>query len=234
MNTVSNYDLKIKKRIQLVHIAASELGLLDAKKHNTDPDDEYHTILARWNRPGTRPVRGSAEAGHDNASNGAGQPVTSSLQMNYEQLGELLDFFKALGFKLKKKPSPSSASSVYAQRSRVEPRVQGTPSTVKKDSWKKYDSSLQGLKDEICDLAKARWGRPSPGPSPAGGEDQVDKDNSGCWELPLNNFCQRFGVKRWQWLDVAHGKEVKAALIRLQSTDDRRQTEPEDEEPIPF
>jgi hypothetical protein len=60
-----------------------------------------------------------------------------------------------------------------------------------------YESSIQGLKDEICDLAKARFGE--------------------SWELPLNNFCLRFGIKRWQWLDVAHGRAVKEALLRLQN-----------------
>ena len=60
-----------------------------------------------------------------------------------------------------------------------------------------YASSIQGLKDEICDLAKARWGD--------------------AWELPLNNFCLRFGIKRWQWLDVSHGRAVKDVLLRLQN-----------------
>jgi hypothetical protein len=64
-------------------------------------------------------------------------------------------------------------------------------------SWKRYDSSIAGLKQEITDLAKARW--------------------SDAWELPLNNFCLRFGVKRWQWLDVSHGRAVKDVLIRLQN-----------------
>jgi hypothetical protein len=66
---------------------------------------------------------------------------------------------------------------------------------------KKYASSLDGLKAEICDLARERFG---------------DGPPSDIWEEPLNNLCIRFGVKRWQWLDVAHGKEIKAALIRLQ------------------
>ncbi len=194
MNTVANYDLKIKKRIQLVHIAANELGLIDPKKHETDPDDKYHLILRRWNRPGTR------------------QPVTSSTQMNYAQLGELLDFFKTLGFKLR------SGSHTKPRSHEEKP----------KPAWKKYESSLAGLKDEICNLAWVRWGgiKPGPGVSP----DSV-------WESPLNNFCQRFGVKRWQWLDVAHGKEVKNAILRLNCEGQKAfATEGTEngEEPIPF
>ncbi len=174
---ISNYDLKIKKRIQLVHIAANELGLLDPKKHETDPDDEYHVILARWNRPGTR------------------QPVTSSLQMNYQQLGELLDFLKALGFKIRRKATETRPGDVEA---------------TKEQSWKKYESSLAGLKQEVCSLAAERFGE--------------------SWELPLNNLCRRFGVKRWQWLDVNHGKAVKAALLRLQNTAGSPQAEAKGDE----
>ena len=176
MKTASNYDLKIKQRIKLVHIAANELGLLDPKRHNTDPDDEYHTILARWHRPGTR------------------QLVTSSTQMSYQQLGELLEFFKALGFRFKKGSSGSNDSN-------------GLNGLNKKGSWKKYDSSMQGLKDELCDLARGRFG--------------VDG-----WEQPLNSLCQRCGVKRWQWLDVAHAKSVKEILHRMNRDDARQQQKP--------
>ncbi len=205
MNTVSNYDLKIKKRIQLVHIAAIELGLLDPKKHETDPDDDYHTILKRWNRPGTR------------------QQVTSSLQMNYEQLGELLDFFKALGFRLRRKEGSNRLNG--SSRSNGSNKSNDSNGSNQNASWKKFESSLAGLKQEICNLAWVRWGGIKPGPG-------VPPDE--VWEAPLNNFCQRFGVKRWQWMDVNHGKAVKGALLRLQNTDDRAQAEPEDEEPIPF
>ncbi len=161
MNTASNYDAKIKKRVQLVHIAAAELGLLDPKKHETDPDDQYHMILRRWNRPGTR------------------QPVTSSLQMNYAQLGELLDFFKTLGFKLKK----SVRSSEFVVRSKDNPSPQ--PS-----QWKKYESSLAGLKLEIRDLAKARW--------------------PDTWSSSLNALCRKFGVDHYNFLNVNHAKAVKS------------------------
>lgn len=65
------------------------------------------------------------------------------------------------------------------------------------NSGRSYTSSLKGLRDEICDLARERFGE--------------------SWELPLNNFCVRFGVKRWQWLNVSHGRAVKAALVRLQN-----------------
>lgn len=157
-NTATNYDLKIKKRIQLVHIAANELGLLDPKRHNTDADDDYHRILARWNRQGTR------------------QPVTSSLQMTYEQLGELLDFFKGLGFKLKSNhPSPRPSPS----------RGEG--------GWKKYESSIKGLREEVVDLARVRWGD--------------------TWSSSLNSLCKKFGVDHYNFLDLSHGKAIKNKLI---------------------
>lgn len=76
-------------------------------------------------------------------------------------------------------------------------RGQG-PGSRSQGEQQKYASSMQGLKEEICDLAKARWGE--------------------AWELPLNNFCLRFGVKRWQWLDVRHGRAVKDVLVRMQGT----------------
>jgi hypothetical protein len=166
MNTAtkSNYDLKIKKRIQLVHIAASELGLLDPKRHNTDPDDDYHRILARWNRQGTR------------------QPVTSSTQMSYQQLGELLDFFKAQGFKLRTAPrtAPHQPLPLRGEATAVQ-----TPA-------KKYPSSMQGLRDEIKGLAQARWGEG--------------------WSGSLNSLCRRFGIEHYNFLDLAHGKAIKARL----------------------
>lgn len=174
---ITNYELKIKKRIQLVHIAAAELGLLDPKRHNTDPDDEYHIVLARWHRPGTR------------------QPVTSSTQMSCQQLGELLDFMKALGFKLR----PRTGLPQRGTRGKATERI---PQAHNASTWRKYDSSMQGLKNELCDLARARFGD--------------------SWEAPLNSLCQRFGVKRWQWLDVAHGKELKAVILRMNAADKAR------------
>ena len=164
MISATHHDLKIKKRIQLVHIAANELGLIDPhRKHETDPDDDYRTILKRWNRPGTR------------------QPVTSSTQMSYQQLGELLDFLKALGFKLKRKDSPA------------------TEVTPPREERKQYASSTQGLREEICDLAKARWGEE--------------------WERSLNNLCKRFGVDNWRWLNVNHAKAVKQRLMTWEAED---------------
>ncbi len=167
MNTATNHDLKIRKRIQLVHIAANELGLLDPKRHETDPDDKYHLILQRWNRQGTR------------------QPVTSSTQMTYQQLGELLTFLKALGFKIRNKKTDRPAGG--ADRGQTKPE------------WKKYESSVKGIKEEICDLARQRWGEEK-------------------WESALNALVRGFGVGHWKWLDVSHGKAVKAAIIRLQRT----------------
>lgn len=169
MNTATNHDLKIKKRIQLVHIAANELGLLDPKQHETDPEDEYHLILKRWNRPGTR------------------QPITSSKQMSYEQLGELLTFLEALGFKLKKKAAPSSAPSAPLREK------------------KKYASSLDGLREEITDLARQRWGEE--------------------WERSLNALCRKFGVSHWRFLNVDHGKAVKQRIRSWEESDGQREQE---------
>lgn len=155
MNPATNYDAKIKTRIKLVHIAKHELHL---------DDDNYRAILSQWKKQGTR------------------QPAESSKDLTWHQLGELLIYFKGLGFKIR------------SQESGVRSQDKTTPE--KKESWKKYESSITGLKEEICDLAKARFG-------------------GDAWELPLNSFCARFGVKRWQWLDVSHGRAVKAALLRL-------------------
>jgi len=184
----SNYDLKIKKRIQLVHIAAQELGLVDkgpgsrVQGPGSVPDDDYHRILTRWNRQGTR------------------QPVTSSLQMNYGQLGELLEFFEGLGFKLKK-----TGSGVQGPGAMKSSEPSAAP-REKKGSWKKYESSIEGLRQEICDLAKARWG-----------------DD---FERSLNALCQRFGIRHWKWLDVAHGKEIKNAILRMNAADHAPETHP--------
>ena len=57
----------------------------------------------------------------------------------------------------------------------------------------KHESSLFGLREEVRDLALMRWGEG--------------------WERPLNALCRRFGVDRWQWLDVKHGKAIKAWLM---------------------
>jgi hypothetical protein len=169
MNTSpkTNYDQKRARLIKMVHIAANELGLLNPKRHETDPDDEYHLLLRQWNRPGTR------------------QPVTSSTQMSTAQLGELYRHMKRLGFRVRRREQS-------AERRESKPHA---PSPMR------YASSLQGLREEIVDLAKQRWGA----------------DRS--WEQPLNNFCRRFGISKWQWLDVAHGKEVKAAIIRLRNAE---------------
>lgn len=169
MHYLTNYAIKLRKRIQLVHIAANELGILDPKRHETDPDDEYHLILRRWNRPGTK------------------QPVTSSTQMSYQQLGELLAFMKALGFKLRprRESRPSPHPSSHERRGR---------------DWKKYPSSMQGLRDEIRDLAEKRWGE--------------------SWERSLIALCRKFGVSHWRFLDMNHAKAVKQRLITWEASDD--------------
>lgn len=155
MNTATNYDLKIKKRIQLVHIAKQELRM---------SEEDYRLILKNQFK------------------------VKSSKELGFHRLGELLIFMQGLGFKVKTAPHRTSPT-----------RGEATAAPKAKPAWKKYESSIQGLKDEITDLAKARWGEG--------------------WETPLNSLCQRFGVRHWKWLDVAHGKEIKKAIQRMQSAE---------------
>jgi len=68
--------------------------------------------------------------------------------------------------------------------------------TGKKKAGKKYESSRRGLIREVEDLARERYGEG--------------------WEEPLNALCRRFGTYRYQWLDVAHAKEVKKRLRIMQ------------------
>lgn len=65
---------------------------------------------------------------------------------------------------------------------------------------KRYPSSLAGLKEEVCDLARQRWGEG--------------------WETSLNAFCGKFGVQRWQWLNVNHAVAIKRRLMELQGDTD--------------
>jgi hypothetical protein len=55
-----------------------------------------------------------------------------------------------------------------------------------------YASSMQGLREEITDLAKARWGE--------------------TWSSSLNSLCRKFGVDHYNFLDMSHGKAVKGWL----------------------
>ncbi len=61
---------------------------------------------------------------------------------------------------------------------------------------KKYDSSLKGLKEEIADIALARFGPE--------------------FEGPLNALCKKFNVTHYKWLKVSQAKEIKKTLTRLQ------------------
>ena len=58
----------------------------------------------------------------------------------------------------------------------------------------KYPSSLQGLRDEVRDLAMVRWG--------------IE------WDHSLTALCRKFGVDHFRFLDIAHGKEIKKWLLR--------------------
>ena len=101
--------------------------------------------------------------------------VGSSKDLTTGQASDLLEYFKGLGFPLqppKRAPLP------------------------------RHESSLPGLREEVRDLARERWGDGSAGSPQAG------------WERPLNGLCRRFGVDRWQWLDVKHAKAIKAWLIK--------------------
>lgn len=68
----------------------------------------------------------------------------------------------------------------------------------------RYESSLKGLKQEICDMAQKRFGLG--------------------WEPPLNALCRRLGVVKWQWLDLRHAKAMKETLIRLNEEGEYNQT----------
>jgi len=83
---------------------------------------------------------------------------------------------------------------------------------------------MDGLKKRSV-IWRSRVGCPLTRTLSHGRRGLADKNNYTGWEQPLNNFCRRFGVARWQWLAVSHGIEVKAAILRLQNTDDRQQTE---------
>lgn len=141
-------DLRIKKRIQLVHVAKSQLGL---------DDGAYRLILSQWN-------------------------VTSSKQMTLRQLEDLLLYFKSIGFR--GKPGHAAVAAHSALR-------------APHSALKKYPSTMQGLRDEIADLARARWGE--------------------TWEHSLNTLCRKFGVDHHRFIDISHGKAIKAAIIRMQS-----------------
>jgi DNA polymerase III epsilon subunit-like protein len=54
---------------------------------------------------------------------------------------------------------------------------------------KKYQSSIKGLREEIVDLAKVRWGD--------------------TWSSSLNSLCRKFGVDHYNFLDIGHAKAVK-------------------------
>lgn len=115
-----------------------------AKKNLNMNDDEYRLVLSRWN-------------------------VTTCKDLSYRQAGEVIDYFKAIGFKLQSK----------------RPR--------RANDGKQYASSLQGLREEIVDLARERFGD--------------------TWERSLINLCRRYGVTHYRWTDMRHGKEIKRFLV---------------------
>ena len=65
-----------------------------------------------------------------------------------------------------------------------------------KGGSKTYESSFKGLKEEVVDIAQARFG-----------------DD---FEEPLNNLCKKFKVTHYRWLTLRQAKAIKDTLTRLQ------------------
>lgn len=61
----------------------------------------------------------------------------------------------------------------------------------------RYESSLDGLRREVADLARERFGEE--------------------FERPLNAFCRKFGIGHYRWLNVACAKVVRERLKELQA-----------------
>lgn len=72
---------------------------------------------------------------------------------------------------------------------------------IRNPKWKRYESSRDGLLQEIKDLAIARFG-----------QDFI---------RPLNALCERFRVEGYRSLRVNQAKAVKQTLLRLQREDPR-------------
>jgi hypothetical protein len=105
----------------------------------------------------------------------------SCTELTYKEASDLIDHFKTLGFAVTP-PSPSYVKRGQAKRGGVT----------------RYESSIAGLRQEIADIARERFGRD--------------------FESPLNALCKKFKVDHWKFLNVATGKEIKAALIRMQQS----------------
>ena len=90
----------------------------------------------------------------------------------------------------------------------------GTDKNRQGATKRQYSSTIAGLRNEICDLARARWGL-------NGGQGSTGTDTEtrgrGDWETALNNLCKKFGVSHFRFLDVAHGKAVKERLLQWDS-----------------
>jgi len=99
----------------------------------------------------------------------------SCTELTYAEASDLIDYFKTLGFEV--------------MPSRLTPHVSRA---------KKYESSIAGLREEICDIAQKRWG--------------------GHWEQSLNKLLHnRFGVHHWKFLNVDKGVRAKKALFAMQA-----------------
>lgn len=90
---------------------------------------------------------------------------------------------------IRKRLSEASASEVY----KVLEHVTGK----RRPKKARYESSIEGLRKEVTDLARERFG-----------ED---------YERPLNAFCRKFGVGHYRWLNVGHAKAIRERLKQLQA-----------------
>jgi hypothetical protein len=89
------------------------------------------------------------------------------------------------------------------------PQGEVTPSTTnthpRQERWGsglwKYESSISGLKKEICDMAEERWG-----------------DG---YVIPLNLWLKnKYGVEHWRFLDVTNAKKAKIGLTIMKKRDE--------------
>lgn len=90
---------------------------------------------------------------------------------------------------IRKRLSEASAREIY----KVLEHVAGK----RRPSRPRYESSIEGLRKEVADLARERFG-----------ED---------YERPLNALCRKFGVGHYRWLNVATAKAIRERLKQLQA-----------------
>lgn len=103
--------------------------------------------------------------------------VNTSKGLSYDDASDLIDHLKSLGFQVVSRQGNTGGSPLYKNN---------------------YQASTDGLRKEICDIARARWGE--------------------FWERSLNKLItNKFEVAHWRFLDVTTGKKIKRALISMQA-----------------